>query len=94
MVHHFHRNTEIISINDPTKKLVSCRELSRIDEVKIRSHPSATTEHLIDYIKCTFCETSDIVFYTKIKNDILKKLYTLQKIRKAISNIKEHDTKC
>ena len=44
---------DIVIIGDSIIKYVNSREISRSSSVKIRSHPGATTEDLIDYVRPT-----------------------------------------
>ena len=72
-------------------KYVNGREVSRNDSVKVRSHPGATTDDFIDYVRPTVRKKPNlIIIHTRY--DIQNNLNTLSKIKKAISSIKEGDT--
>ena len=57
------------------------KHVNRDDSVKIRFHPGATTDDIIDYI--------DLIIIHTDTNDIQNKVNTLQKVRKVITTIKE-----
>ena len=67
------------------------REVSRDDSVKIRCHPGAITDDIIDYVRPTARKKPDMVIIHTGKNDIQNKFNTLQKVRKVITTIKEID---
>ena len=72
-------------------KYINGRESSRSSSVKIRIHPSATTEDLIDYVRPNAPKKPKMMVIHSGTNDITNKVNTLQKIRKAIHSIKEND---
>ena len=72
-------------------KYINGRESSRSSSVKIRIHPSATTEDLIDYVTPNAPKKTKMMVIHSGTNDITNKVNTLQKIRKAIHSIKEND---
>ena len=72
-------------------KHVNRREVSRGDSVKIRCHPCATTDYIIDYIRPTSRKKPDMVIIHTGNIDIQNKVNTLQKVRKVITTIKEID---
>ena len=67
------------------------REISRSSSVKIRSHPGATTEDLINYVRQTARKNPKMIVIHSGTNDITNKVNNLQKIRKVINAIKEND---
>ena len=67
------------------------REISRSSSVKIRSHPGATTEDLIDYVRPTARKKPKMMVNHSSTNDLTYKVNTLQKIRKVINAIKKTD---
>ena len=67
------------------------RKISRSSSVKIRSHPGATTEDLIDYVRPTARKKPKMMVIHSGTNDLTYKVNTLQKIRKVINAIKEND---
>ena len=73
-------------------KYVNGRETSRDDSVKVRSHPAATTDDFIDYVRPTVHKKLNLIILHSRTNDMQNNVNTLQKIRKIISSIKEYDT--
>ena len=80
---------EIIIVGDSMIKHVNGRDVSRDNSVKIRCHP-ATTD-IIDYVRPTARKKPDMIIIHTGTNDIQNKVITLQKVRKAITTIKEID---
>ena len=72
-------------------KHMNGREVSRDDSVKIRCHPGATTDDIIDYIRPTVRKRPDMIIIHTGTNDIQNKVNTFQKVRKVITTIKEID---
>ena len=70
-------------------KYVNGREIS--SSVKIVSHPGATAEDLIDYVRPTAQKNPKMMVINSGTNDLTYKVNTLQKIRKVINAIKEND---
>ena len=64
-------------------------EVYRDNSVKIRYHPGATTDDIIDYVRPTARKKPDTIIIHTGTNDIQNKVNTLQKVRKAITTIKE-----
>ena len=83
---------EVFIIGDSMIKYVNGREVSRNDSVKVRSHPGATTDDFIDYVRPTVRKKPNLIIIHSGTNDIQNNVNTLQKIRKVISSIKEYDT--
>ena len=79
---------DIVIIGDSMIKYVNGRETS--SSVKIRSHPGATTEDLIDYVRPTARKNPKMMVIHSGTNDLTYKVNTLQKIRKVINAIKEN----
>ena len=82
---------EIIIVGDSMIKHVNGREVSRDNSVKIRCHPGATTDDIIDYVRPTVRKKPDMIIIHTGTNDIQNKVNTLQKVRKVITTIKEID---
>ena len=82
---------DIVIIGDSMIKYINGREISRSSSVKIRSHPGATTEDLIDYVRPTARKKTKMMVIYSGTNDITNKVNTLQKIRKVINAIKENE---
>ena len=59
-------------------------EISRSSSVKTRSHPGATTENLIDYVRPIARKNPKMMVTHHGANYITNKVKTLQKIRKVI----------
>ena len=72
-------------------KHVNGCEVSRDDSVKLRCHPGATTEDIIDYVWPTARTKLDMIIIHTGTYDIENKVNTFQKIRKVITTIKEID---
>ena len=72
-------------------KHMNGREVCRDDSVKIRCHPGATTDNIIDYIRPTVRKKPDMIIIHTGTNDIQNKVNTFQKVRKVITTIKEID---
>ena len=58
----------------------------------MRSHPGATTDDFIDYVRPTVRKKPNLIIIHSGTNDVQSNVNTLQKIRKVISSIKEYDT--
>ena len=82
---------DIVIIGDSMIKYINDREISRSSSVNIRSHPGATTEDLIDYVRPITRKNPKMMVIHSGTNDITNKVNTLQKIRKVIHAIKEND---
>ena len=82
---------EIIIVGDSMIKHVNGREVSRDNSVKIRCHPGATTDDIIDYVRLTARQKPGMIIIHTGTNDIQNKVNTLQKVRKVITTIKEID---
>ena len=63
-------------------KYVNGREVSRNNSVKVRSHPGATTDDFIDYVRSTVRKKPNLIIIHAGTNDIQNNVNTLQKIRK------------
>ena len=83
---------EAFIIGDSVVKYINGREVSRYNSVKVSSHPGATTDDFIDYIRPTVRKKPNLRIIHSGTNDIQNNVNTLQKIRKVISSIKEYDT--
>ena len=72
-------------------KHVNGREVCRDNSVKIRCHPGATTDDIIDYVRPTARKKPDMIIIHTGANDIQNKVNALQKVRTVITTIKEID---
>ena len=82
---------EIIIVGDSMIKHVNGCEVSRDNSVKIRCHPGATTDDIIDYVRPTARKKPDMIIIHTGTNDIQNKVNTLEKVRKVITTITEID---
>ena len=57
-------------IEDSMIEHVNGREVSRDDFVKIRCHPGATTDDIVDYVRSTGREKLDMIIIHTGPNDI------------------------
>ena len=76
---------------DSMIKHVNGREVYRDNSVKIKCHPDATTDDIIDYVRPSARKKPDIIIIHTGTNDTQNKVKTLQKVRKVITAIKEID---
>ena len=76
---------EVFIIGDSMIKYVKGQEVSRYDSVKVRSHPGATADDFIDYIRPTVRRKPVLIIIHSGTNNIQSNVNTLQKIRKVIS---------
>ena len=65
--------------------------MSRGDSVKIRPHPGASTQDLIDHIKPAMRKNPDIVVTHTGTNDLQNNCNIVKKAKKLISAVKEVD---
>ena len=65
--------------------------MSRGDSVKIRPHPGASTEDLIDHIKPAIRKNPDIVVIHTGANDLQNNCNIVKKAKKLVSAVKEVD---
>ena len=80
---------KVFVVGDSVIKYVNGQGVSRNDSVKIRSHPGATKDDFIDYVRNAVGKKPNLIIIHSGTNDIQNNVNTLQKIRKAISSIKE-----
>ena len=66
--------------------------ISKNDQVQVKSHPGATTDGIIDYIKPTIRQKPDIVIAHTGTNDPTKDVSTMKRFRKVVAAVKEIDT--
>ena len=67
--------------------------ISKNDQVQVKTHPGATTEDIIDYIKPTIRQKPDIVIIHSGTNDLTNDVNTMSRVRKVVAAVKEIDTK-
>ena len=66
---------------------------SKIDHVRVKAHPGATTDDIIDHIKPTISQKPDIVIIHSGSNDLTKDVKTMSRVWKVVAAVKEIDTK-
>ena len=66
--------------------------ISKNQQVQVKAHPGATTNDIIDYIKPTILQKTDIVIIHSGMNDLTKDLNTMSRIWKVAAAVKEIDT--
>ena len=81
----------IVVIGNSIIKNVNGRDVSRGDSVKIRPHPGASTEDLIDHIKPAIRKNPDIVVVHTGTNDLQNNCNIVKKAKKLVSALKEVD---
>ena len=83
--------TNIVFIGDLMIKNVSGRDVSCRDSIKIRLHPGASTEDLVDQIKPAIREKPDILVIHIGTNDLQNNCSIAKKAKKQVG--KEHSVK-
>ena len=81
----------IVVIGDSIMKNVNGRDLSRVNSVKIRPHPGASTDDPIDHIKPAIRKNPDIVVIHTGANDLQNNCNIVKKAKKLVSAVKEVD---
>ena len=67
--------------------------ISKNDQVQVKTHPDATTENIIDYIKPTIRQKPDIIIIHSGTNDLTKDVNTMSRVRKVAAAVIEIDAK-
>ena len=83
---------QIFIIGDSMVKHINGPGISKNDQVQVKTHPGATTDDIIDYIKSTIRQKSDIVIVHSGTNDLTKAVNTMNRVRKVVAAEKEIDT--
>ena len=65
---------------------------SKNDQIQVKTHPRATTDDIIDYVKPTIRQKPDILIVHSGTNDLTKDLSTMNRSRKVVAAVKEIDT--
>ena len=81
----------IVVIGDSIMKNVNGRDLSRVNSVKIRPHPGASTDDPTDHIKPAIRKNPDIVVIHTGTNDLQNNCNIVKKAKKLVSAVKEVD---
>ena len=66
-------------------KNVNGRNVARGDSVKIRPHPGASTEDLIDHIKSAICKNPDILVIQKGTDNLQNNCNNVKKAKKLVN---------
>ena len=82
----------ICIIGDSMVKQITGPGISKNDQVQVKTHPGATTEDIIDYIKPTIRQKPDIVIIHSGTNDLTKDVSIMSRVRKVVAAVKEIDT--
>ena len=82
---------DIVIIGDSMIEFMNGWGISRSSSVKIRNHPGASTEDLIDYVRPTVRKNPKMMVVRSGTDDITNKVNTLEKIRKVINAIKQNE---
>ena len=82
----------IFIIGDSKLKHINGPGISKNDQVQVKTHPGATTDDIIDYIKPTIRQKPDIVIVHSGTNDLTKDVNTMNRVPKVVATIKEIDT--
>ena len=83
----------ICIIGDSMVKYITDPGFSKNDQVQVKTHPSATTDNIIDYIKLTIRRKPDIIITHSGTNDLTKNRNTISRVRKVVATVKEIDTR-
>ena len=62
------------------------------NQVQVQTHPGATTDGIIDYIKPTIRQKPDIIIVHSGTNDPTKDVSTMNRFRKVVAAVREIDT--
>ena len=82
----------ICKIGDSTVKHITGSGISKNDQVQVKTHPGATTEDIIGYIKPTIRQKPDTVIIHSGTNDLTKDVNTMSRVQKVVAPVKEIDT--
>ena len=80
-------------IGDSMVKHINGPGISNNDQVQVKTHPGATTDDIIGYIKPTIRQKPDIVIVHSGTNDLTKDVNTMNRVRKLVAAVKEIETK-
>ena len=70
-------------------KHVNGHEFSRDDSVKIRSHPGATTDDIIDCVRTTACKKPDMIIIIPVLMTFKIKLTHFKKLERSLLPVKK-----
>ena len=69
-------------------KHITVPGISKNDQVRVKTHPGATTNDMIDYIKPTIRQRLDIAIIHSGINDLTKDVNTMSRVRKVVATVK------
>ena len=78
-------------LGDSMIKYVSGRNISDYMNVKVRSHPGASTEDLIDYVKPIASKKPKMLVIHTGTNDLPNGMNIIKKVKKDAQSIREID---
>ena len=84
--------THICIIGDSMVKHIAGPRISKNDQVQVKTHPGATTDDIVDYIKPTIRQKPDVVVIHSGANDVTKDVNTMSRVWKVVAAFKEIDT--
>ena len=67
--------------------------ISKNDQARVKTHPGATTDDIMCYIKPTIRQKPDIIIVHSGRNDLTKDVNTMSRLRKVVAAVKQIDTK-
>ena len=82
----------IFIIDDSMVKHINGPGISKYDQVQVKTHPTATTDDIIDYIKPTIRQKPGVVIVHSATNDLTKDVNTMNRVTKVVAAVKENDT--
>ena len=65
--------------------------ISKNEQVQVKTHPSAITDDIVDYIKLTIYQKPDIAIIHSGTNNLTKDVNTTSRVRKVVAAVKEID---
>ena len=65
--------------------------ISKNDQARVKTHPGATTDDIMCYIKPTIRQKPDIVIVHSGRNDLTKDVNTMSRLRKVVAAVKQID---
>ena len=78
----------IFKIGDSMVKHINGPGISKNDQVQVKTHPGATTDDIIDYIKPSIRQKPDIVIVHSGTNDLTKDVSTMNRVPKVVAAVK------
>ena len=75
----------IFIIGDSMVKHINGPGISKNDQVQVKTHPGATADAIIGYIKPIICQKPDIVFVHSGTNDLTKDVNNMNRVHKVVA---------